>query len=127
MYRLQTRTAPWPLPVHPITSHQPLLDAGSDTSVLGLMHPAVPMGQGPEAKASPHGSLLPLFPRRHGAHQSLGPSPPPARGHPPAQPQCPLRYQNSSGSRGEHTNDEKWIFPVRQNEAEVCNVTPRHH
>lgn len=76
MYRLQTRTAPWPLPVQLIASRQPLLGTGSDTSVLGLMHPAVPMGQGPEAKASPHGSLLPLLPCRQGAHQSLGLSPP---------------------------------------------------
>lgn len=62
--------------------------------------PVCPWDRGPEAKASPHGSLLPLLPCRHGAHQSLGPSPPPARGHPPAHPQCPLHYRNSSGSRG---------------------------
>lgn len=28
---------------------------------------------------------------------------------------------------GEHTNYEKWIFPIKQDKAEVCNVIPRHH
>lgn len=39
MYGLQTRTAPWPLPVHATTSRHPLLDAGSNTGVLGFLHP----------------------------------------------------------------------------------------